>query len=122
MPEIPEHAGPPVADTESDAAPPPPPGTEPLLPIPSVSKSPEKESDTTQTHAPERREHDEDYGGDYRDYDDYEEDRRPRERHRSYSKEGQRERLVSHLVCLYLIDYTTWPLVMHQTGVNEIIV
>uniref|UniRef100_A0A0C9RHS3 Rbbp6_0 protein n=1 Tax=Fopius arisanus TaxID=64838 RepID=A0A0C9RHS3_9HYME len=91
--EIPEHVVPPVADEDSEVVPPPPPGTEPLLPIPSASKSPEKESDSTEVHCSERREHEDDYGGDYGgDYDDYEEDRRSRDRHRSYSKEGIRDR------------------------------
>lgn len=69
-----------IIEEDSEVVPPPPPGTEPLLPIPSVSSSPEKSSDAV---ADEKKEY---------NYD-YEEDRRPRERRQSFSKDN-RERYV----------------------------
>ncbi|KAG8034371.1 hypothetical protein G9C98_007447 [Cotesia typhae] len=65
-----------IIEEDSEVVPPPPPGTEPLLPIPSVSSSPEKTSDAV---ADEKK-----------DYNyDYEDDRRPRERRQSFSKDNR---------------------------------
>ncbi|XP_044596276.1 E3 ubiquitin-protein ligase RBBP6 isoform X3 [Cotesia glomerata] len=65
-----------IIEEDSEVVPPPPPGTEPLLPIPSVNSSPEKSNDVV---ADEKK-----------DYNyDYEEDRRPRERRQSFSKDNR---------------------------------
>lgn len=70
--------------TDEETEVPPPPGTEPLLPIPAIVSSPEKEKERSQD--PPGREKKE------RDSNDYIGERQSRERRRSFSRDGHRER------------------------------
>lgn len=70
--------------TDEETEVPPPPGTEPLLPIPAIGSSPEKEREHRREPPPvtEREERRDDYGG----------ERHSREQRRSFSKDSHRER------------------------------
>ena len=67
---------------EDETEVPPPPGTEPLLPIPALGNSPDKNLEHVASKVEEKKEQD----------DDYSDDQRPRERRRSFTKDSHRER------------------------------
>lgn len=69
--------------TDEEAEVPPPPGTEPLLPIPAIVSSPERERERSNPPIRDKKE---------RDRDEYAGERQPRERRRSFSRDGHRER------------------------------
>lgn len=69
--------------TDEETEVPPPPGTEPLLPIPAIVSSPEREPE--QNNIPpnrDKKERENEYAG----------ERQSRERRRSFSRDGPRER------------------------------
>ncbi|EFN87378.1 Retinoblastoma-binding protein 6 [Harpegnathos saltator] len=69
--------------TDEETEVPPPPGTEPLLPIPTIVSSPEREQERNQEPpCREKKERDNDYAG----------ERQSRERRRSFSRDSHRER------------------------------
>lgn len=69
--------------TDEETEVPPPPGTEPLLPIPAIVSSPEREQERSQEQpCREKKERDNDYAG----------ERQSRERRRSFSRDNHRER------------------------------
>lgn len=69
--------------TDEETEVPPPPGTEPLLPIPAIVSSPEREQERSQEPpCREKKERDNDYAG----------ERQSRERRRSFSRDSHRER------------------------------
>lgn len=70
--------------TEEETEVPPPPGTEPLLPIPAIGSSPERETDHSCPPNPDNNEKDHDYP----------QDKQSKERRRSFSRESHRERYI----------------------------
>lgn len=68
--------------TDEETEVPPPPGTEPLLPIPAIVSSPEREHERSDPPSREKKERDNEYAG----------ERQSRERRRSFSRDGHRER------------------------------
>jgi hypothetical protein len=69
--------------TDEETEVPPPPGTEPLLPIPAIVSSPERERERSDPPSRDKKERDNEYVG----------ERQSRERsRRSFSRDGHRER------------------------------
>ncbi|RLU15449.1 hypothetical protein DMN91_012443, partial [Ooceraea biroi] len=69
--------------TDEETEVPPPPGTEPLLPIPAIVSSPEREREQSDPPSRDKKERDNEYAG----------ERQSRERsRRSFSRDGHRER------------------------------
>lgn len=68
--------------TDEETEVPPPPGTEPLLPIPALVSSPERERERSDPSSRDKKERDNEYTG----------ERQSRERRRSFSRDGHRDR------------------------------
>lgn len=68
--------------TDEETEVPPPPGTEPLLPIPALGSSPERERERSDPISRDKKERDNEYSG----------ERQSRERRRSFSRDGHRDR------------------------------
>jgi len=68
--------------TDEETEVPPPPGTEPLLPIPALVSSPERERERSDPSSRDKKERDNEYSG----------ERQSRERQRSFSRDGHRDR------------------------------
>lgn len=68
--------------TDEETEVPPPPGTEPLLPIPALGSSPERERERSDPSSRDKKERDNEYSG----------ERQSRERRRSFSRDGHRDR------------------------------
>lgn len=68
--------------TDEETEVPPPPGTEPLLPIPAIGSSPERDRERSDPPSREKKERENEYLG----------ERQSRERRRSFSRDGYRDR------------------------------
>lgn len=68
--------------TDEETEVPPPPGTEPLLPIPAIGSSPERDRERSDPPTREKKERENEYPG----------ERQSRERRRSFSRDGHRDR------------------------------
>lgn len=83
--------------TDEETEVPPPPGTEPLLPIPAIGSSPERDRERREPSVIEREERREDYRG----------ERHSREQRRSFSKDSHSDRYVFSIHLYFDINYIT---------------
>lgn len=67
---------------EEETEVPPPPGTEPLLPIPAIGSSPERDRERSDPPSRDKKERENEYPG----------ERQSRERRRSFSRDNHRDR------------------------------